>query len=72
MDPTSAYEPPVISMLRLVYDGLVAFSRPGGLSGQTIVPDLATAIPQPIDGGRTYVFTIRRGIHYSDGREVKA
>jgi ABC-type transport system substrate-binding protein/DNA-binding SARP family transcriptional activator len=72
VDPTAAYSPPLISMLRLAYDGLVAFSRPGGLSGQTIVPDLARAVPQPTDGGRTYVFTIRRGIHYSDGREVKA
>jgi YVTN family beta-propeller protein len=72
VDPTSEYNPPIISMLRPVYDGLVAFSRPGGLSGQTIVPDLATALPQPSDGGRTYIFTIRRGIHYSDGREVKA
>jgi peptide/nickel transport system substrate-binding protein len=72
VDPTRAYFPPIISMLRLAYDGLVAFNRPGGLSGQTIVPDLATTLPQPTDGGRTYIFTIRRGVHYSDGREVKA
>jgi len=71
IDPTSAYEPRLIAMMRVAYDGLVAFSRPGGLSGQTIVPDLATAVPQPIDGGRTYIFTIRRGVRYSDGREVK-
>jgi ABC-type transport system substrate-binding protein/DNA-binding SARP family transcriptional activator/streptogramin lyase len=72
VDPTGGYYASFISMLRLAYDGLVAFSRPGGLSGQTIVPDLATALPQATDGGRTYIFTIRRGIHYSDGREVKA
>jgi ABC-type transport system substrate-binding protein/DNA-binding SARP family transcriptional activator/sugar lactone lactonase YvrE len=72
VDPTSAYEPRLIAMMRVTYDGLVAFSRPGGLSGQTIVPDLATALPQPVDGGRTYVFTIRRGVRYSDGRELKA
>ena len=34
-------------------DGLVAFQRVGGPQGAAIVPDLATSIPQPSDGGRT-------------------
>lgn len=71
-DPVAADYPTIIAMLRQVYDGLVALSRPGGLSGQTILADLATSLPSPSDGGRTYVFTVRRGVHYSDGREVMA
>ncbi len=37
-----------------------------------LVPDLATDLPEPTDGGRTYVFTIRPGIRYSTGAEVRA
>jgi YVTN family beta-propeller protein len=54
--PPAGTTHPSFRCLRLAYDGLVAFSRPGGLSGQTIVPDLATALPQATDGGRTYIF----------------
>jgi len=36
------------------------------------VPDLATSLPHPVDGGRTYVFTVRPGVRYSDGATVKA
>jgi peptide/nickel transport system substrate-binding protein len=36
------------------------------------VPDLAISVPTASDGGRTYTFRIRPGIHYSDGRVVRA
>jgi peptide/nickel transport system substrate-binding protein len=36
-----------------------------------LVPDLATAIPQPTDGGRTYTFQLREGIRYSSGARVE-
>jgi peptide/nickel transport system substrate-binding protein len=35
------------------------------------VPDLATAIPDPTDGGRTYTFQLRPGIRYSTGEPVQ-
>jgi ABC-type transport system substrate-binding protein len=53
-----------------VYDGLVAFKQVSGPQSFTVVPDLATALPGPTDGGKTYVFTLRKGIKFSDGREV--
>ena len=56
----------------MAYDGLVAPRRTGGPDGTTLVPDLATSLPRPTDGGRTYTFTLRRGIRYSDGRTVVA
>jgi YVTN family beta-propeller protein len=52
------------------YDGLVAFRHHSGADGLTIVPDLATVIPEPSDGGRTYTFQLRRGIRFSTGRWV--
>ncbi|MFZ1287935.1 MAG: ABC transporter substrate-binding protein, partial [Candidatus Phosphoribacter sp.] len=72
LDPASAYMPSVYPLLRPVYDGLVTLGATGGLASQTLVPDLATSIPTPSDGGRTYVFTIRSGIRYSTGQEVVA
>ena len=57
---------------RLAYDGLVAFRFAGGADSQALVPDLATEVPQPSNGGRTYTFTLRAGIKYSTGREVHA
>src|SRR5262249_42357584 len=38
--------------------------------GNTIVPDLATSVPRPSDNGRTYVFQLRPGIRFSNGKEV--
>ena len=43
-----------------------------GVAGTAIVPDLATAVPKPTDGGRTYVFHVRKGIRYSNGAPVRA
>ncbi len=58
--------------LAAVYDGLVAFRKAGGARWDTLVPDLAVTLPRPVDGGRTYTFTLRRGIRYSTGVTVRA
>jgi peptide/nickel transport system substrate-binding protein len=38
----------------------------------TIVPGLATAVPAPTNGGKTYQFTLKPGIKYSNGQPVLA
>ena len=53
-------------------DGLTAFNQVSGLAGTQPVPDLATSLPAPTDGGRTYTFQLRPGIRYSNGRPVQA
>jgi YVTN family beta-propeller protein len=58
-------------LLSLTNDGLVTYRRAGGLAGAELVPDLATAIPRPTDGGRTYTFQLRSGISYSNGDLVE-
>jgi ABC-type transport system substrate-binding protein/class 3 adenylate cyclase len=55
-----------------LYDGLVGFRRVGGVAGNTLVPDLATSMPQAGDGGRTYSFQLRTGVRFSNGVEVRA
>ena len=71
IDPATAYAFESWSILTMTNDGLVAFQRVGGPQGAAIVPDLATSIPQPSDGGRTLTFHLRPGIRYSDGTPVR-
>ena len=56
----------------LAYDDLVTFQRSAGADGLRMVPDLALAIPVPLDDGATYAFRIRPGIRYSDGQPLRA
>ena len=58
--------------LRMTGDGLTAFNQVSGLAGAQPVPDLATSLPTPTDGGRTYTFRLRSGIRYSNGKPVQA
>jgi peptide/nickel transport system substrate-binding protein len=53
-----------------IYDGLVTFRKSSGASSNDVVADLATSVPQPQDGGKTYVFTLRQGIKFSNGQPV--
>jgi YVTN family beta-propeller protein len=72
IDPAVAYEVGSWSVLNLTNDGLVAYRRTGGIAGNTLVPDLAVAVPKATDGGKTYTFQLRSGLVYSDGQPVKA
>jgi peptide/nickel transport system substrate-binding protein len=70
-DPAQNYTLEEWALLIDTHDGLVQFKRVGGPDGTQLVPDLATEIPQPTDGGKTYTFTIRKGIKFSDGTTMK-
>jgi peptide/nickel transport system substrate-binding protein len=70
-DPAQNYTLEEWQLLIDSHDGLVQFQRVGGTAGTKIVPDLATAIPTPTDGGKTYVFHIRKGIKFSNGQVMK-
>jgi len=72
LDPALAYTTWSWQMLIMTNDGLVGFRRVGGPDGVSIVPDLATSVPAPTDGGKTYTFQLRSGIRYSTGDPVKA
>ena len=70
-DPAAAYSIPMWQMLSVTNDGLVGYRRTGGPAGNTLVPDLATALPAPVNRGTTYTFHLRPGIRYSDGTPVR-
>jgi peptide/nickel transport system substrate-binding protein len=70
-DPAQNYTLEQWQLLIDTHDGLVGFAKAGGAAGNKIVPDLATSIPVPTNGGKTYVFHIRRGIKFSNGQTLK-
>jgi peptide/nickel transport system substrate-binding protein len=70
-DPAQNYTAQEWQLLIDTHDGLVQFKRVGGSAGNTIVPDLATSVPVPTDGGKTYAFHIRTGIKFSTGQVMK-
>ncbi|HYS33127.1 MAG TPA: BTAD domain-containing putative transcriptional regulator [Streptosporangiaceae bacterium] len=70
-DPAIAFTRTQWQLLSITNDGLVTYRRTGGTAGNSLVPDLATALPAPADDGRTYVFHVRRGIRYSTGALVR-
>jgi len=68
----AAYTTWITSQLgSLAYDGLVAYRRVEGAAGATLVGALATDVPAPSADRKTYVFTLRRGLRFSDGRSVR-
>ncbi len=70
IDPQVNYTLQYAQVVQAVYDGLLAFRKAPGAEAFKLVPDLAEAIPKPEDGGKTYVFKLRQGVRFSDGREV--
>ncbi len=58
-DPAQNYTLEEWQLLIDTHDGLTSFQKVGGVAGTKIVPDLATSIPMPTNGGKTYVFHIR-------------
>jgi len=71
-DPARAWFTAEWQMLSVTNDGLLTYRRTGGPAGDTLVPDLATAIPAPGAGGLSYTFQLRPGIRYSNGEPVRA
>src|SRR3954470_5118039 len=70
-DPQINYTLQEWQLLMLSHDGLVGFKRAGGTEGTKIVADLATEVPKPTNGGKTWDFTVRKGIKFSNGKELK-
>jgi peptide/nickel transport system substrate-binding protein len=70
-DPQINYTLQEWQLLIITHDGLLGFKRASGTEGTKLVPDLASAIPKPQNGGKTFVFHIRKGIKFSDGKELK-
>jgi YVTN family beta-propeller protein len=72
LDPAFSYLDPFMwGLLAVTNDGLVSYKKVGGPDGATLVPDLASELPQVSEGGLTYRFPLREGIFYSSGEPVR-
>ena len=72
LDPATWFFADGWTLLGATNDGLLTVRRDAGSAGSVIVPDLARSLPLVRDGGATYTFALRRGLHYSTGRPVQA
>ncbi|HEY1763211.1 MAG TPA: ABC transporter substrate-binding protein [Acidimicrobiales bacterium] len=70
LDPQINYTLQYWQLYQATYDGLVAFQKVGGDPSFDVVPDLATAMPKVTNAGKTYTFTLRKGIKFSTGKTV--
>ncbi len=70
LDPQVNYTLQYWQLYQATYDGLVAFQKVGGTASFVVVPDLATALPKVTNSGKTYTFTLRKGIKFSTGKTV--
>jgi len=70
LDPQVNYTLQYWQLYQATYDGLVAFHKVGGAASFEVVPDLAVAMPTISNGGKTYTFTLRKGVKFSNGQVV--
>lgn len=72
LDPALAYTANSWEALWLVYTPPLTYRHAEGEEGSELIPGVAEALPEISDDGRTYRFTIRDGLEYSDGTPVRA
>ena len=70
LDPQVNYTLQYWQLFQATYDGLLGFKKAGGDAAFTVVPDLAETLPKPTNGGKTWVFKLRKGIKFSNGKPV--
>jgi peptide/nickel transport system substrate-binding protein len=70
IDPQVNYTLQYWQLYQATYDGLLGFKKAGANEAFKVVPDLAASVPTPTNGGKTWVFKIRKGIKFSNGKTV--
>src|SRR5687767_1725228 len=72
VDPGMSYDTLGWSMLYVTGQKLVNFPEKAGAAGSKPYPEAAAAFPRISKDGKTYTFTVRSGLRFSDGKPVTA
>jgi peptide/nickel transport system substrate-binding protein len=73
LDPALAYDAPGWITLFAVNGLLLNYpDKPASAGGNKIYPELSQGLPKVSSDGKTYTFTVRSGIRFSDGSPVTA
>ena len=70
VDPGETYYGYSWDMLRNYARTLVMFKTEPGKAGLELTPDLATDLGKSSDGGKTWTYTLQKGLKYEDGSEI--
>ncbi|MGH4033901.1 ABC transporter substrate-binding protein [Actinomycetota bacterium Odt1-20B] len=69
-DPQRADYAFVRDFMRYYTRQLVTYRPAPGARGHELVPDLATSTARVGDGGRSYTYTLKKGVTWEDGRPI--
>lgn len=72
MDPQLSYTTEGWTAMYATYIPLLTYRHAAGKAGSKVIPGLARSLPRISDGGRKYVLYLREGLHYSNGKPVRA
>jgi ABC-type transport system substrate-binding protein len=72
LDPALSYEAPGWQVLYMTNLMLLNYPDKPAPEGSRLVPEAAAGFPRVSRDGRTYTFTIRNGLRFSDGSQVTA
>ncbi|MFC4947570.1 ABC transporter substrate-binding protein [Pseudonocardia sp. GCM10023141] len=72
LDPADTYYGYSWDFIRTYTRALTMFKSEPGAASNEVVGDLATGKGVSSDGGKTWTYTLKKGLKYEDGTEIKA